>query len=67
MTGEAVRARRGGFDLLVKVYDKGTMSKHLGLMSVGDTLDVKGPIMKLPYEPNMKKKIGMIAGALSPR
>ena len=57
-------ARRGGFELLVKVYEKGTMSKHLGLMSVGDTLEVKGPIMKLPYETNMKKKIGMIAGAL---
>merc|ERR1712146_462816 len=31
-------------------------------MKVGDTLEFKGPITKLPYEKNMKKEIGMIAG-----
>ncbi len=27
-------------------------------MQVGDTIDVKGPIAKFPYKPNMKKNIG---------
>jgi Oxidoreductase FAD-binding domain len=48
---------------VVKVYEKGNMSKHLGEMCKGDTILCKGPIKKLPYEANMKKKIAMIAGA----
>jgi cytochrome-b5 reductase len=47
---------------VVKVYPEGKMSKHIGNLQVGDSLDVKGPIQKLPYKPNMKAKIGMIAG-----
>jgi cytochrome-b5 reductase len=31
-------------------------------MKVGDTLECKGPIMKLEYKPNMKASIGMVAG-----
>lgn len=38
------------------------MSAHLGEMRLGDQIEVKGPIKKLPYQANMKKKIGMIAG-----
>ena len=53
---------RGYFDLVVKVYPEGKMSKHMDGMKVGDTLEFKGPITKLPYEKNMKKEIGMIAG-----
>ena len=30
--------------------------------AVGDTLDFKGPIVKLPYKPNQYKEIGMVAG-----
>ena len=95
----------GYFDLVVKAYPSGKMSKHLGelqaselqcspriaplllsrirlaldqmfqasvnlimcrtqrrfrssLAQVGDELDVKGPIPKFPYKPNMKKSIG---------
>lgn len=39
------------------------MSKHVGDMRVGDEIEVKGPIQKLPYKANMKKRIGMVAGA----
>ncbi|PRP87281.1 hypothetical protein PROFUN_01543 [Planoprotostelium fungivorum] len=53
---------RGHWDLLVKVYEKGVMSKHLGDLKPGDTLEVKGPIPKLQIKPNMKKRIAMIAG-----
>ncbi len=31
-------------------------------MQIGETLDVKGPIIKLAYKPNMKQSIGMVAG-----
>ncbi|BDA51006.1 NADH-cytochrome b5 reductase 2 [Coccomyxa sp. Obi] len=53
---------KGHFDLVVKGYPEGKMSKHIVNLNVGDTLECKGPISKLPYKPNMKKKIGMIAG-----
>lgn len=54
--------RKGEVVLLIKVYEKGNMSKHIEQMQVGDTLDFKGPMPKLKYEANMKKKIGMLAG-----
>jgi ferredoxin-NADP reductase len=38
------------------------MSTHFHELKPGDTLDIKGPLKKLQIEPNMKKKIGMIAG-----
>ena len=38
------------------------MSKHFAGMKVGDTLECKGPIVKLEYKPNMKASIGMVAG-----
>jgi len=44
------------------VYPTGVMSKHMGELKVGDTLDIKGPFPKIPYKPNMKKTIGMVAG-----
>lgn len=53
---------KGYFDLMVKVYPDGKMSQHIDSLKPGDTLEVKGPISKLPYKPNMKKNIGMIAG-----
>jgi cytochrome-b5 reductase len=56
-------ACRGFFDLVVKVYPKGNISKVLGDMKEGDTIEAKGPIPKLDYQPNKWKKFGMIAGA----
>ncbi|KAJ6835588.1 putative NADH-cytochrome b5 reductase-like protein [Iris pallida] len=52
----------GYFDLLIKVYPEGKMSQHFASLKPGDVLEVKGPIEKLRYTPNMKKKIGMVAG-----
>eukprot|EP00899_Mesostigma_viride_P019070 jgi/Mesvir1/27164/Mv20827-RA.2 len=51
---------KGYFDLVIKVYPEGKMSKHLGEMKEGDVLEVKGPVPKLKYEANMKKHIGML-------
>ncbi|KAG0629793.1 hypothetical protein M758_1G130800 [Ceratodon purpureus] len=53
---------KGYFDLMIKIYPKGNMTQHLAHLKPGDTLEVKGPIPKLAYEPNMKKQIGMVAG-----
>ncbi|KAJ4958160.1 hypothetical protein NE237_025271 [Protea cynaroides] len=53
---------KGYFDLLIKIYPEGKMSQHLASLKPGDVLEVKGPIEKLRYTPNMKKNIGMIAG-----
>ena len=39
------------------------MSKHIGDLKVGETVECKGPIEKLPYKANMKKRLGLIAGA----
>eukprot|EP01120_Amphizonella_sp_Union-15-10_P008249 TRINITY_DN2927_c0_g1_i1.p1 TRINITY_DN2927_c0_g1~~TRINITY_DN2927_c0_g1_i1.p1 ORF type:complete len:340 (-),score=58.28 TRINITY_DN2927_c0_g1_i1:36-1004(-) len=52
----------GYFDLLVKDYPKGVMSRHIHSLKPGDRLEVKGPIVKLAYKPNMRQKIGMLAG-----
>eukprot|EP01121_Diplochlamys_sp_Union-15-3_P009380 TRINITY_DN2563_c0_g1_i5.p1 TRINITY_DN2563_c0_g1~~TRINITY_DN2563_c0_g1_i5.p1 ORF type:complete len:171 (-),score=25.03 TRINITY_DN2563_c0_g1_i5:50-562(-) len=38
------------------------MSSHIASLKPGDTLEIKGPIKKLPYKANMKDEIGMIAG-----
>jgi cytochrome-b5 reductase len=32
---------KGYMDLVVKVYPNGKLSKHIGSLEVGDTLDVK--------------------------
>lgn len=52
----------GHLDLAVKTYPEGKMSQHMASLKVGDTLDFKGPILKLPYKPNEYTNIGMIAG-----
>uniref|UniRef100_A0A1D1Y7U9 NADH-cytochrome b5 reductase n=1 Tax=Anthurium amnicola TaxID=1678845 RepID=A0A1D1Y7U9_9ARAE len=53
---------KGYFDLLIKVYPEGKMSQYMASLKPGDVLEVKGPIEKFRYSPNMKKQIGMIAG-----
>lgn len=52
----------GYFELLVKGYPTGVVSKYLTSLKPGDSVEVKGPFPKLPYTANMKKHIGMIAG-----
>ena len=54
--------RRGEVVLLIKSYDKGNLSKYVTQLKPGDTLDFKGPMAKLKYEANSKKKVGMLAG-----
>jgi len=53
---------KGFFDLVVKTYPQGVMSKYMATLNPGDKLDFKGPFPKFEYKPNTLKKIGMIAG-----
>lgn len=52
----------GYFDLLIKSYPQGNISKHLAGLQVGDTMKVRGPKGAMVYSPNMIRHIGMIAG-----
>lgn len=52
----------GHFDMLVKSYPTGNISKHMAEMKIGDKMKVKGPKGAMAYSPNMVKRFGMIAG-----
>jgi len=52
----------GFFDLLIKSYPTGNISKHFGELKVGDYVDIKGPKGQMRYSPAFAKNIGMIAG-----
>jgi cytochrome-b5 reductase len=49
-------------ELVIKAYPTGKVSSYLHSLHVGDFVEVKGPLPKFKYTPNMKKKIGMVAG-----
>jgi cytochrome-b5 reductase len=52
----------GHFDLLIKSYPQGNISKLMASLIVGQTIRVKGPKGAFVYEPNMVRHFGMIAG-----
>jgi len=52
----------GHFDLLIKSYPTGNISKYMASLVVGQTIKVKGPKGAMVYAPNMVKRFGMIAG-----
>ena len=52
----------GYFDLLIKSYPQGNISKHMASLQVGETMKVRGPKGAMVYTPNMVRHIGMIAG-----
>ncbi|THY22982.1 ferredoxin reductase-like protein [Aureobasidium pullulans] len=52
----------GHFDVLVKSYPTGNISRHLAEMKIGDTIKVKGPKGAMAYQPNMVSRFAMIAG-----
>ena len=61
-TPTTLDADKGFFELVIKGYPEGNVSKYLCNLKAGDEVEVKGPFAKIKYEPNMKKEIGMIAG-----
>jgi len=52
----------GYFDLLIKSYPTGNISRHLATLKVGDSIKVRGPKGAMVYTPNMVRSFGMIAG-----
>jgi cytochrome-b5 reductase len=55
-------ATPGHFDLLIKSYPTGNISKHVATLRVGDRMKVRGPKGAMVYTPNMVRRFGMIAG-----
>lgn len=52
----------GYFDLLIKSYPTGNISRHMASLGVGQTIRVRGPKGAFVYTPNMVRHFGMIAG-----
>lgn len=52
----------GHFDVLIKSYPTGNISRHVSEMKIGDTIKVKGPKGAMAYQPNMVSRFAMIAG-----
>lgn len=52
----------GYFDLLIKSYPTGNISKIMASLPVGHTVRFKGPKGAFVYQPNMVRRFGMIAG-----
>lgn len=52
----------GHFDLVVKVYPDGKMSQIFDKLTIGKTLQFRGPMGRFKYQPNMKEFFGMVAG-----
>ncbi|KAK3900131.1 hypothetical protein C8A05DRAFT_45972 [Staphylotrichum tortipilum] len=52
----------GYFDLLIKSYPQGNISRHMASLAVGQTIRVRGPKGAFVYTPNMVRHFGMIAG-----
>lgn len=48
--------------MVIKTYPNGIVSNYVHSLKVGDNVEVKGPLLKFKYVPNMKKSIGMLAG-----
>ncbi|CAH0022493.1 unnamed protein product [Clonostachys rhizophaga] len=52
----------GYMDLLIKVYPKGAMTKHLESLTPGDEVEFRGPKGNMEYSRGYAAEIGMIAG-----
>ena len=52
----------GYFDLLIKSYPTGNISRHMASLKIGQPLKVKGPKGAMVYTPGLVRHFGMIAG-----
>lgn len=52
----------GYFELLIKSYPTGNISKHMAQMKIEQTLKVRGPKGAMVYAPGLVRRFGMIAG-----
>lgn len=52
----------GYFDLLIKTYANGNISRHVESKEIGEHVEFRGPKGFFTYTPNMVDSFGMIAG-----
>ncbi|CAG8670692.1 34491_t:CDS:2, partial [Racocetra persica] len=52
----------GHFDLVIKTYPNGNISKWFDSLEVGQMITVKGPKGQFKYKPGLVRALGMIAG-----
>lgn len=52
----------GFFDVLIKSYPQGNISRHMASLQIGQTIKVRGPKGAFVYTPNMVRHFGMVAG-----
>jgi cytochrome-b5 reductase len=52
----------GYFDVLIKSYPQGNISRHMAGLQIGQTIKVRGPKGAFVYTPNMVRHFGMVAG-----
>jgi cytochrome-b5 reductase len=57
-----LRVSRKGVDFVVKIYEKGTLSRFILSKDVNDSLNISGPINKRMYIHNEFENVLMIAG-----
>ncbi|KIW04739.1 NADH-cytochrome b5 reductase 1, variant [Verruconis gallopava] len=53
---------KGYFDLLIKAYPTGNISKHVASMQIGQKIKTRGPKGAMVYRPGLVRRFGMIAG-----
>ncbi|KAF9443712.1 ferredoxin reductase-like protein [Macrolepiota fuliginosa MF-IS2] len=53
---------QGRFDLLIKTYEKGNISRIFASLKIGDAIRVKGPKGNFVYTPGLCDHFSMIAG-----
>ncbi|EJT97802.1 ferredoxin reductase-like C-terminal NADP-linked domain-containing protein [Dacryopinax primogenitus] len=52
----------GHFDLMIKTYEMGAISKWISLLKPGQKVRIKGPRGQFKYHASLSRELGMIAG-----
>ncbi|GMM37290.1 cytochrome-b5 reductase [Saccharomycopsis crataegensis] len=61
-TPTTLDTEKGHFDLLIKSYPNGNISKYVAELNIGDSIKVRGPKGFFEYQPNASANFGMVAG-----
>ncbi|XP_064617175.1 NADH-cytochrome b5 reductase-like isoform X2 [Liolophura sinensis] len=51
----------GYFDLLIKIYPDGRMSRHVKALKTGDKVELRGPCGRFSYSPNKWQRLVLLA------
>lgn len=53
---------KGYFDILIKTYPQGNISKYVSELAIGDTMKVRGPKGNFVYNHGLVESFGMVCG-----